>query len=82
MKRMIAVALVSGLVGFVAGNAFWYLASPLWIDVRVVESATAAETATTIAQGSFQGADRVHRGSGKATLFEGADGALQMASAK
>ncbi len=74
MKKLIAVALVSGLAGFVAGNGFWYLASPLWIDVHVTESVGAAETASAIAQGSFQGADSVHKGSGKATLFAGTDG--------
>ena len=75
MKKLIAVALVSGLVGFAAGNAFWYLASPLWIDRHVAESASAAQTAAALAHGSFQGADSVHKGQGKATLFAGSDGA-------
>ena len=75
MKKLIAVAFVAGLVGFAAGNAFWYLASPLWIDQHVAESASAAQTATVIAQGDFQGADRVHQGRGQATLFSGTDGA-------
>ena len=74
MKRLIAVAVVSGLVGFAAGNAFWYLASPLWIDRHVAESASAAQTAAVLAQGSFQGADSVHKGRGQATLFAGSDG--------
>lgn len=75
MKRLIVVAVVAGLVGFVAGNAFWYLASPLWIDVRVAESVNESQIETVIAQGRFQGADSVHKGSGMAALFAGSDGA-------
>ena len=36
MRKFLIVGFVSGLVGFVAGNAFWYLASPLWINVGCV----------------------------------------------
>ena len=75
MKKLIAVAFLAGLVGFAAGNAFWYLASPLWIDRHVAESASDAQTATVIAQGDFQGADSVHQGRGQVTLFSGTDGA-------
>ena len=74
MKRLIAVAVAAGLVGFAAGNAFWYLASPLWIDRQVAEDATAAQTASVLARGAFQGADAVHKGRGQATLFAGSDG--------
>ena len=34
MKRYILIAVIAALVGFVGGNAFWYLASPIWIDVE------------------------------------------------
>ena len=34
-RKLVATAIIAGTIGFVAGNAFWYLASPLWID-RVV----------------------------------------------
>ncbi|MCG8693958.1 MAG: DM13 domain-containing protein [Minwuiales bacterium] len=74
MKKLIAVAFVAGLVGFVAGNAFWYLASPLWIDNVVSESVTAADTAKVLATGTFSDADAVHRGKGTATVYEGTGG--------
>lgn len=76
MKRSIIVtALVAGLVGFVAGNAFRYLASPLWID-RVVDEPLPPELQITLlASGAFRDADAVHRGSGMATVYESASGA-------
>ena len=74
MKKLFFVAIVSGFLGFLAGNAFWYLASPLWIDVRVAESASAAETTNVLARGQFRGADSVHKGSGTAILYQGTEG--------
>ena len=74
MKKLIAVAFVAGLVGFVAGNAFWYLASPLWIDNVVSEDVTATDTAKVLATGAFSDADAVHRGKGTATVYEGTGG--------
>ncbi len=50
MRRLLIVAVLAGLLGFIAGNAFWYLASPLWIDVEVSESVTAAETERVLAR--------------------------------
>ena len=38
MKQKILIAVISGAIWFVAGNAFWYLASPLWINVEVDEA--------------------------------------------
>ena len=73
-KKLIAVAFVAGLVGFVAGNAFWYLASPLWIDVQVAEGISAAETAKVIRTGTFVDADGAHKGRGTATIYEGNEG--------
>lgn len=71
MKRTLVIALVSGLIGFIAGNAFWYLASPLWIDIRVSESAPSASNLTTLKSGSFKDADAVHKGKGTASILEG-----------
>jgi hypothetical protein len=79
MKRAILVtAAAAGLLGFVAGNAFWYLASPLWID-RVVSEGIAPELQSkTHAAGSFKDADAGHRGKGKATLFVSPSGAATL----
>lgn len=74
-KRIIITALVAGFLGFVAGNAFWYLASPLWID-NVVEEALPTElSTTTVASGTFKDADAVHQGSGTAAMLQTAGGA-------
>lgn len=70
MKKLVIVAVVAGLIGFVAGNAFWYLASPLWIDVVVEERASAAATAKALSTGNFVDADAAHSGKGVATIYE------------
>ena len=75
MKKLIAVALVAGIVGFGAGNAFWYLASPLWIDNVVSEGLPAELMVSTVAAGQFSDADAVHKGSGTASLLETPGGA-------
>lgn len=76
MKRgIIVTALLAGLVGFIAGNAFWYLASPLWIDRVVSEELPPELQIASLASGTFRDADAVHRGSGTATIFESATGA-------
>lgn len=69
MRRIIWTAIIAGLIGFVAGNAFWYLASPLWIDREVSEAFVATDETVTLASGSFSGADRLHQGEGQATAF-------------
>lgn len=74
MRKTLIIAFVAGAVGFVLGNAFWYLASPLWIDIEVSESASAAQTANVLASGSFVDADRAHQGKGMATIYESVDG--------
>lgn len=76
MKKTFLIAIVAGLFGFVAGNLFWWLASPMWIDVEVAEVAGAGQTTTTLAQGQFADIDGGHKGSGTATLYEGADGGI------
>ena len=74
MKRTILIVVIAFLVGFVAGNAFWYLASPFWIDRVVAENIAASETANIVAQGTFVDADGVHRGRGTATIYRGGTG--------
>lgn len=69
MNRTLAIALTAGALGFVAGNAFWYLASPLWID-RVVSEALPSELQMRVAvQGKFRDADAAHKGKGTAAVF-------------
>ncbi len=70
MRAILATAVVAGLIGFVAGNAFWYLASPLFIDRLVSEELPAALQMSKQREGAFADADAVHRGSGTATIFE------------
>jgi len=74
-KCVISAALISGLIGFVAGNAFWYLASPLWIDNVVQESLPPELNTTSLSTGSFKDADSVHKSSGQATVLRTAGGA-------
>ncbi|MBV6658255.1 MAG: DM13 domain-containing protein [Devosiaceae bacterium] len=75
MKRFFLIAIPVFLVGFIAGNAFWYLASPLWIDTVVNETLPDELMVSVVREGSFQGADRAHQGSGQAMLLETATGA-------
>ena len=71
---MILVGFFCGLIGFVLGNAFWYLASPLWIDREVSESLSRTAETEVVATAQFSGADAAHRGSGTAELIDtGAD---------
>ncbi len=74
MKKTVLIVVIVFLVGFVAGNAFWYLASPLWIDRVVAENIAASEIANIVAQGTFVDADGVHRGRGTATIYRGGTG--------
>ena len=74
-RHVVAAALIAGAAGFVAGNAFWYLASPLWIDRVVAEELPAELQMKAVAKGQFRDADTVHRGKGTATVFESASGA-------
>jgi hypothetical protein len=73
-RKLLAVAAVASITGFVAGNAFWYLASPLWIDRVVSEQLPAELQMQVAATGEFRDADSVHRGKGSATVFETASG--------
>ncbi len=73
MRKSIVITAILG--SFVAGNAFWYLASPLWIDRVVSEGLPAELQVTTLAKGRFRDADSVHKGEGVATIFATASGA-------
>ncbi len=64
MRRFLKIAIPVFVIGFVAGNAFWYLASPLWIDDVVDEALVGEDRLTEIATGSFAGADSIHKGQG------------------
>ena len=68
-RNLIATAIIAGAIGFVAGNAFWYLASPLWIDRVVAEELPAELQMKTSAMGEFRDADSVHHGKGTAKIF-------------
>lgn len=78
MGRFLKIALPSFTIGAVFGAALWYLFSPLFIDQVVNEQLVIAPTASEISAGQFQGADRVHQGSGNATLIQNADGTYQL----
>lgn len=68
MKRLAVTAVVAGLVGFLVGNAFFYMVSPLFIDRAVSEALPPELALEVLATGSFRDADRLHSGSGTATL--------------
>ena len=74
-RQTFFVGALALIVGFVAGNAFWYLASPLWIDRVVAEDIGEALTAKVISQGKFGYVDALHHAEGTATIYEGVDGA-------
>ncbi|MFK7901334.1 MAG: DM13 domain-containing protein [Nitratireductor sp.] len=74
MLRFLKIAVPVFILGFAAGNAFWYLFSPLWID-RVVSEVAPIGAQSTGRVGTFKDADAAHKGSGKAELLKlgGAD---------
>lgn len=74
MMRFLKIALPVFLIGFIAGNAFWYLASPLWIDNVVSEALPDELMVSVVREGTFQDADRSHQGAGNAMLLETATG--------
>lgn len=76
MKRLIWVALLSGLIGFVLGNAFWYMASPLWIDRIVSEAQPSASASQIVASGQVSGVDAVHKGKGTASVLQTDSGTI------
>lgn len=73
MRRFLLTAIPVFLLGFGSGAAFWYLASPLFFDEVVSETLNDATLEPTRV-GMFRDADRVHQGSGTATLLEDGTG--------
>ena len=81
MKRFLIIALPTFALGAIFGAAFWYLASPLWIDQVVSETLTQTTEATgaeVIATGTLRDADAVHRGTGQVLLVALADGGFEV----
>ena len=74
MKAFLKIAIPVFLVGFVAGNAFWYLASPLWVDRIVSEDLPSELMLSEIAAGQFRDTDSAHKGRGKAQVLSSAGG--------
>ena len=78
MLRFLKIAIPVFIFGFVVGNAFWYLASPLWIDQVVDEQLVQTAEAEVISTGTFGGVDRVHQGTGNVTFLRQPDGTVQL----
>jgi hypothetical protein len=76
MRKLIWVGLLCGIVGFVLGNAFWYLASPLWIDREVSETFVETNKTKVLATGQFSGADALHRGTGQVQAIDTGSGLI------
>ncbi|MEM9575069.1 MAG: hypothetical protein AAF870_07560, partial [Pseudomonadota bacterium] len=76
MGRFFKIAIPVFLLGFVAGNAFWYLFSPLWIDRVVSEVAPAVTADAPLRSGTFKDADSAHKGKGNAQILQTASGAV------
>jgi len=70
MLRFLKIAVPVFIIGFVAGAAFWYLASPLFIDRVVNEELPSGFSLTEARTGDFRDADGAHRGSGKARVLD------------
>lgn len=73
MRFFTRVLPIFGL-GFVAGAAFSYLTSPLFIDREVSEALPESLMVTAVASGMFRDADGVHQGEGMVTVLETATG--------
>jgi len=74
MRRFFKIAIPVFLIGFVAGNAFWYLFSPLWIDRVVSEVAPTITADAPLKSGKFKDADGSHKGTGNAQILQTANG--------
>ncbi|TCD14499.1 DM13 domain-containing protein [Oricola cellulosilytica] len=69
MLRFLKIAIPVFVIGFVTGNAFWYLFSPLWIDREVSEALPAEFMLTAIREGRFRDADFAHKGEGRVRIM-------------
>ena len=74
MLRFLKIAVPVFLIGFVTGNAFWYLGSPLWTDREVAEFLPSDVALIVVRQGRFNDADRAHKGEGTAEILQTVDG--------
>lgn len=78
MRRFFKIAIPVFALGWLFGMAFWYLASPLWIDRIVDEQLVQSSESEVLASGSFNGTDAIHQSSGEATLVRQADGSVEL----
>ncbi len=78
MFRFLKIAVPAFLLGSIFGAAFWYLASPLWIDRVVSETLIQSESDQVLATGSFSGVDGVHQAKGAVTMVQMPDGSVQL----
>jgi Electron transfer DM13 len=69
MIRFFRIAVPVFVLGFIAGNAFWYLFSPLWIDREISEVLPAEFDLTPVREGRFRDADLAHKGKGRAQVL-------------
>jgi len=74
MRTLIKIILPVFLIGFIAGNAFWFLASPLWINREVSESLPAEFLLDEIATAKFTGIDDIHKGKGNVKVLQSGTG--------
>ncbi|AKI00989.1 electron transfer protein with DM13 domain [Hoeflea sp. IMCC20628] len=69
MIRFYKIAIPVFIVGFIAGNAFWYVFSPSFIDRVVNEQLPSGFVLSEARSGEFRNADGAHRGSGSAKIL-------------
>ena len=67
-----------GLIGLIALGVAWYLFSPLLFDREVNEQLAQVQGDQILGSGTFEGADRVHQGSGKASLVRLETGEIEL----
>ncbi|MBT6094571.1 MAG: DM13 domain-containing protein [Rhodospirillaceae bacterium] len=79
MRKLVVIVSIVWIAGFAMGNAFWYLASPLWIDRTVSEHVPTLNPQTALKTGEFMNADSAHRGQGAAAITK-TDGGRKMVS--
>ncbi len=78
MRRFLKIAFPSFALGAVFGAAFWYLASPLWIDQVVSETLVQSSESEVISTGTFMGVDGLHQATGQASLVRQPDGRVEL----
>jgi len=78
MKRFLSIAIPVFVLGWGFGMAFWYLASPLWIDQVVNEELVQTPEAEVISTGTFSGTDAFHKSEGQVALVRQPDGSFEL----